>query len=155
MWYSPYKTTYTFRQITWLLSNIRELREGVWPPNPDGHSSYTDPRIVNKGGEYKAYVENIGTVVGTLERWLLEASIDGAMAYLHFTAGNSYSEIARMFHISKDEAYTRVIRVIKHCVYMGEKMREKSSTPKIGDLQKNPIYATIDNRRAIVPKTEY
>lgn len=124
LWYSPHRITYTYSQVTFLLKNLREMREGIWPPDPDGRSSYIDPQIISKGGEYKAYTENIGTVIGTLERWLLKMGMDGAMVYLRHTVGCSYSEIGRMFHISRDEAYSRVNRTIKHCVMMGEKMRK-------------------------------
>ena len=81
-WWSPYKISYTYSQCTWLLKNLMGMREGIWPPDPDGRSSYTDPRIINKSGEYKAYKENMGTVVGTLERRLLKTGMDGALAYL-------------------------------------------------------------------------
>ena len=124
-WWSPYRITFTFAQITFLLQNIRELREGIYPPNPDGNSSYTDPSIINKSSEYTAYTENIGTVIGTLERWLLKTGIDGAMAYLRYTAQLSYDEIAWLFHINPYEGRRRVERAIRRCVYMGEKMRRK------------------------------
>ena len=116
-WYSPYKITFTYSQVTWLLKNLCELREGFWPQNPDGRSSgYTDPQIINKSSEYKAYVENIGAVVGTVERRLLKTGMDGAMAYLRFTVQLSYSEIARLSGIRKVDAYPRVSRAIKYCV---------------------------------------
>ena len=114
-WWSPYRITFTFTQITWLLRYILELREGIYPPNPDGRSSYTDPRIRVKSSEYKAYTETISTVAGTIERRLLKTGMDGGMAYLHFTVELSYEEIAKIFGIRSKDVYTRVCKAIKFC----------------------------------------
>ncbi len=128
-WWSPYKISYTYSQCTWLLKNLMEMREGIWPPDPDGRSSYTDPRIINKSGEYKAYKENMGTVVGTLERRLLKTGMDGALAYLRFTVELSYREIAMLFHLHKDEVYIRANRAIRYCVGRRDKQDAYQNLP--------------------------
>ena len=115
-WWSPYRITFTFAQVTWVLRNIMEMREGIWPPNPDGRSSYIDPRIVIKGSGYKAYKETIGAVAGTVERRLLKTGDDGGMAYLRFTVDLSYSEIAMLYGIRKKDVYPAVCKAIKYCV---------------------------------------
>lgn len=122
-WYSPYKITFNYGQICWLLSNIRELRIGVWPPNPEGKSSYTDPKIVVKGGEYKAYTENIGAIAGTVERRLLKTSMDGALAYLVYSDQLDYRWVARMFHMNETQVKARVNRAISYCVGRRDKRR--------------------------------
>ena len=134
MWCSPYAITYKYAQITWILRNINSVREGEWPDIPDNVSGYIDPQIVVKSGEYKAYIETIAAVAGTIERRLLKTGVGGAMAYLRFTAGLSYREIARLFHIDKDEAYTGVNRAIKYCVGKKEKHDAFPSTPEKGGL---------------------
>ena len=112
-WWSPYRITFTFAQVTWVLRNIMEMREGIWPPNPDGRSSYIDPRIVIKGTGYKAYRETIGGVAGTIERRLLKTGHDGGMAYLRFTVDLSYSEIAKITQTPADIVEGKVDSAIR------------------------------------------
>ncbi|KKN71837.1 hypothetical protein LCGC14_0416910 [marine sediment metagenome] len=115
-WCSPYKITYPYRQVTWLLDAMKELRVGIWPPHPEGRSSgYIDPRIVLKSGEYKAYTENIGNVAGTLERRLKKTGYDGAMAYLVYSCGLSYHEVGRLFCIPEAKTIENVELAIRYC----------------------------------------
>ncbi len=121
---SPFWIRYTFRQCTWLLENLKDLREGIYPPDLK-ETNYTDPLIINKTSEYKAFTENIGTIVGTLERWLLQLGNAGTAAYLRWGLDLSYSEIGKLLGMSKAEAYDAAIRAIKYCVAQGEKLPKR------------------------------
>jgi len=120
-WWSPYKISFIHNQILWLLNHIRDLRVGDWPPDPDRSSSYTEAQLAKHRGEYRAYIENIASIIGTVERRLLKTGMDGAMAYLAYACGLSYKEIARLFHISNNEVVNRVDSAIKYCEGKGDK----------------------------------
>tara|TARA_Y100000310_G_scaffold329844_1_gene400422 strand:+ start:296 stop:754 length:459 start_codon:yes stop_codon:yes gene_type:complete len=130
-WWSPYRITYTSSQIVWLLEHIVELREGIWPSNPEGRSSgYIDPKI-RVSGEYNRFSETVGIITGTLERRLLKTGLDGAMAYLRHSVELSYNEIAKLFHIPTSVAWERVNLAIKFCTRRYDKKSTYSQYKKI------------------------
>lgn len=114
-WWSPYRITFTKNQILWLLNHIRDLRVGDWPPDPVRSSSYTEAQLARHRKEYKAYVENIASIIGTVERRLLKTGMDGAKAYLVYCVGLSYKEVARLFGMSIKEVVSQVDSAIKYC----------------------------------------
>lgn len=115
LWYSPYKIRYRRLEVIWILNHIRQLRIGDWPPDPDRSSSYTDAHLAKNRGEYKAYVENVVSILGMVERRLLKTGMDGAMAYLVYAGGLGYGEVGKMFHLSSEQVIERVDNAISYC----------------------------------------
>ena len=114
-WWSPYKIIYTHNQIIWLLNHIRGLRAGNWPAPDRNISGYTEWQFAQQGNRYKDYCRMTEGVAGNLERRLLKTGMDGAMAYLAYTCGCGYGEMARMFHITIDQAIENIDSAIRYC----------------------------------------
>jgi len=114
-WWSPYKIIYTHNQLIWLLNHIRELRVSDWPPPNRNASGYTEWQFAQYGNRYKEYARMVESIAGNVERRLLKTSMDGAMAYLVYTCGLGYGEVAMQFHITSNETVNRVDSAIRYC----------------------------------------
>ncbi|MCJ7791876.1 MAG: hypothetical protein MUP49_05670, partial [Dehalococcoidia bacterium] len=75
-WYSPSWIRYCRMQVLWYLVNCESIREGKWPPEPEG-SSYTDPAI--RGQSIRVPSRNAEQLAAEIDTRLRRCGIEGKL----------------------------------------------------------------------------
>jgi len=123
-WYSPKQIVFTKSQIIFLLTNLKDIREGAWPPDPRG-SSYTQPEYKRKkkgGKQIKHRIsrhppfERISDVVVGLDR-RLETTKYGGVWLEAVYGGWLYPEnLAKKFRVSTEVVNAEIKKALQYII---------------------------------------
>ncbi|KKN12485.1 hypothetical protein LCGC14_1016090 [marine sediment metagenome] len=109
--YSPDAIRFTKKQVIWLLRNFIQIKLGIWPASlPSG---YTDPPIDRRTKHYKAWAENIISIVAYLEKKIEKVGRDGLLAVSFYTCDISIETLAKCLRVTEKDINIRLDNAIE------------------------------------------
>ena len=110
-WFSPSDIRLCPEQSIWLLTNLRDLREGHWPSAP---SSYTDPGVSNHHARAKANFETALQWSAEITRRLEACRFDGLITLMIYAFESPEESMAKYVNTDVYEVRRRVNAVINY-----------------------------------------
>jgi len=130
-WFSPADIRLCREQSIWLLTNLRDLRDGKWPSEP---SNYIDPGVNNHHVRAKANFESTIQWSAEITRRLENCRMDGLMTLMIYAFGRPEEAMAAYTRTDVYEVRRRVdavIRYISRWEMKGEYRRHNYSDPPV------------------------
>lgn len=101
--YQLHEIRFTRDQVKWCLIHIVLLRQGFWPTS-----------VEIKGSSKVAYFRTPAEVAAEIDYRLKVTGVDGTMAELRYSSGESYKTLASRYSTTYQDAVDRVRNVIRY-----------------------------------------
>ncbi|KKN38872.1 hypothetical protein LCGC14_0749270 [marine sediment metagenome] len=108
--YTPRDINYDFPCVQWIWANILSLSGGEWPESSP--SGYVDQPGLRSQGSSRANFENACLVAAEVEIRAKRCGLDGFLPAEKYRKGLSEEQIAKERHLTVDDVYRRINRVL-------------------------------------------
>ena len=111
VWIAPGSVTFVREHVEYLLPWFYELKEGVYPSEPEsGYVDYSGHRPVKARAHYEAACQ----VAAELDIRLAQTGLDRQLVEAVYCRQQMVNDISRIFNMSLSEVYSRINSVVSY-----------------------------------------
>jgi hypothetical protein len=112
VYYSPRDIRFKQDEMKWLIENLPSLREGKWPPRPEGAPNPNEMRA--KRVYAHAPYESPCQIAAEVEIRLEAVGMDGILVKAFYCWGEPVDILAKYFNTDKDNISKRISRALRY-----------------------------------------